>query len=152
VIREALALLESISEEESGHQAAPGSWSPKEVLGHLIDSATQNHRRFVELYGQENLEFSPYDQEHWVGTQQYQSRPWEDLVLFWKAYNLHLAHLVTSFPPEEFLRPRHPHNLDRFTIPIASAEESVTLKNLVRHYLDHMKIHLNQIEEIRELS
>ena len=146
-IRDGLAYLETISEAESVIRAAPGSWSPREVLGHLIDSATQNHRRFVELYGQENLLFPPYEQELWVRTQDYQSRTWEGLVLFWKAYNLHLAHLVDTFPDEEFLRPRHPHNLDRFTKPVAPAEASVMLKDLVAHYLAHLKVHLDQIRD-----
>ncbi len=148
-IREGLAFLETISEAESGNRATPGSWSPKEVLGHLIDSATQNHRRFVELYGQENLTFPPYDQEHWVEVQHFQARPWAELILFWKAYNLHLTHLVDTFPDEEFLRPRHPHNLDRFTMPVAPAEDSVLLKDLVAHYLSHMQVHLDQIRDAR---
>lgn len=146
-ITTAMELLATITEESSETRPTPEGWTPKEVLGHLIDSATQNHHRFVELFGQENLEFPPYDQEHWVGTQQYQARPWQELVIFWHAYNLHLAHLIELFPTSEFDRPRHPHNLDRFTTPIAPAEASVTLKDLVRHYLDHMQIHLNQIRQ-----
>ena len=149
-IREGLAFLETISEAESGIRPAEGSWSPKEVLGHLIDSATQNHRRFVERYGQENLTFPPYDQEHWVRVQHYQERPWAELIQFWKAYNLHLIHLVDTFPDEEFLRPRHPHNLDRFSIPVAAADDPVRLIDLVAHYLGHMQVHLDQIRVARK--
>src|SRR5262245_33989894 len=67
-IDEALPRLRAISEHDAGRPPAPGKWSPKQVVGHLIDSATNNHHRFVRA--QEGpLTFPPYEQDHWVGCQ-----------------------------------------------------------------------------------
>jgi hypothetical protein len=54
---------------------APDRWSKKEILGHLIDSAANNHQRFVRAQGTPRLEFPGYEQEFWVATQAYASAP-----------------------------------------------------------------------------
>lgn len=69
------ALLK-ISEAESESRLGPGQWSAKEVLGHLIDSAANNHRRFVKAQWQEDLVFSGYDQERWVAVQGFGVQFW----------------------------------------------------------------------------
>jgi len=104
--------LLKISAAESEIQPAPGEWSAKEILGHLIDSAANNHRRFVEAQWRDDLEFPGYDQERWVAIQRYRQRPWAELIGLWKAYNLHLAHVVSSIPQETLERPRSKHSLD----------------------------------------
>ncbi|MCB0841112.1 MAG: DinB family protein, partial [Bacteroidetes bacterium] len=70
---------------------APGKWSSKEILGHLIDSAANNHRRFVQAAYQDDFVFDGYDQDKWVAVQRYNEVPWIFLLDLWKSYNLHLA-------------------------------------------------------------
>src|SRR5215472_16386475 len=69
----------------------PDSWSRAEILGHLIDSAANNHRRFVIGQLEENLVFPGYQQNGWVKVQRYSEAPWEELVTLWASYNRHLA-------------------------------------------------------------
>jgi hypothetical protein len=101
IIRAAEEELLKISEAESEARPAPDQWSAKEVLGHLIDSAANNHRRFVEAQWKENLVFAGYDQERWVAVQQYRGRPWPELVALWRAYNLSEAEIHDDYiiPP-----------------------------------------------------
>ncbi|MBK9046740.1 MAG: hypothetical protein IPL74_08565 [Bacteroidetes bacterium] len=46
-------------------------WSKKEILGHLIDSATNNHQRFVRGQFETVPEIS-YDQNNWNTFSYYQ--------------------------------------------------------------------------------
>ena len=64
--------LLAMSDADSGRRPAPNKWSPREVIGHLIDSASNNHQRFVRAQFQDDLMFTGYDQDAWVRTQKYQ--------------------------------------------------------------------------------
>jgi hypothetical protein len=72
--------LKAISDEASRVSPAPGKWSPREIVGHLIDSASNNHQRFVRAQFQDDLVFSGYDQDRWVAVQRYQEAPWSELI------------------------------------------------------------------------
>jgi anti-sigma-K factor RskA len=137
--------LLTISEAESEVRPAPDQWSAKEVLGHLIDSAANNHRRFVEAHWKEDLVFPGYDQERWVAVQGYRSRPWPELVALWKAYNMHLVHVVAAMPEEVLNRPRKDHSLDQIAWQVVDRETPVSLGYLIRDYLGHLRAHLEQI-------
>ena len=77
-----------------------GHWSPKEILGHLIDSAANNHQRFVRGQLDRELASPSYAQNEWVETERFNDREWTDLVQFWLAYNRHLFHLMSHANPE----------------------------------------------------
>lgn len=57
-------LLIQIDEQIFSEKINPAKWSKKEILGHLIDSATNNHHRFVRVQFETNLKIS-YDQNKW---------------------------------------------------------------------------------------
>src|SRR5262245_46381642 len=80
VDRAAPALV-ALGDERSRACPAPGKWSPREVIGHLIDSASNNHQRFVRAQLQEDLVFAGYEQESWVRLQHYAEAPWDELVV-----------------------------------------------------------------------
>ena len=63
--------LNGITPEESRLKRGPDDWAPIEILGHLVDSATNNHQRFVRAQFTDDLVFSGYDQDGWVSTQKY---------------------------------------------------------------------------------
>lgn len=129
-----LPLLESIREQESLQRPSPEKWSRKEILGHLIDSASNNHQRFVRAQLGAEIKLPGYDQEAWVRTQSYQTESWSTLVQLWKNYNLHLLHTVKIMPE------------DRLTsMCFIGDHPPVTLEYLVVDYLRHLKHHLHQI-------
>jgi len=92
------ARLRAISEAESLRRPAADKWSRKEILRHLVDSARDNHQRFVSAQLVEELHFPPYEQEGWVTVQRYPEEPWETIVELWLAYNRHLLHVMAAVP------------------------------------------------------
>jgi len=137
--------LREISEAESRVSRAPDKWSPKQIVGHLIDSAANNHQRFVRAQFTNDLVFSGYQQEDWVNVQRYNDEPWPQLVDLWASYNLHLVHLISVIPTETLTRPRTNHNLDQIAWQAVSRNQPTTLDYFVRDYVGHMHNHLRQI-------
>ncbi|HEV3471532.1 MAG TPA: DinB family protein [Pyrinomonadaceae bacterium] len=145
-VQEAARRLLALSEEESGRRPAGGGWSAKETVGHLIDSAANNHQRFVRAQARDDLVFDGYEQDEWIAAQHYGEAPWGRLVELWRLYNLHLAHVVARVPEVELRRPRHPHSLHRIAFRLVDEREPATLEYLIRDYVEHLKHHLGQIE------
>ena len=87
--------LLSLEEQAASHAPAVGKWTPKEVIGHLIDSAANNWQRFVRLQLQPSIDLPGYQQEGWVRVQHYNERPWLEVIALWVALNHHLAHTIT---------------------------------------------------------
>src|SRR6267142_3830733 len=104
--------LLQITEEQSEIARAPGKWSAREIVGHLIDSAANNHQRFVRAQFSNELIFQGYQQAEWVKVQGYKDEPWFQLVKLWQHYNLHLVHLISRIPEQTLTKSRAIHNLD----------------------------------------
>src|SRR5215208_6541040 len=94
------ARLLAMSESDASRHPAPGKWSPKEVIGHLIDSAANNHTRFIRAQNTDDMVFPGYDQEAWVRLQRYNDRPWSELVSLWHTYNTHIASVIEAISSE----------------------------------------------------
>ena len=137
--------LFELSDGEASRPRSPGKWSPKEIIGHLIDSAANNHARFVRAQATDHLLFDGYDQESWVRVQQYNDRRWIDLVQLWYAYNLHLAHVMERAASDAIDRPRERHSLDRIGFQPVAGTTPATLAYVMRDYVAHLKHHLKQI-------
>ncbi len=137
--------LLKISEEQSQQPRASDKWSPKEIVGHLIDSAANNHSRFVRAQLSDELVFPGYEQEDWVRVQAYKEEPWSQLVLLWKHYNLHIVHLMSKASEDARSKLRSKHNLDQIASQSIAASEPATLEYFMRDYVYHLKSHLDQI-------
>ena len=124
---------------------APGKWSPKEVIGHLIDSASVNHERFLRATESDDLIMPGYDQDAWVAAQRYAERDWTDLVDLWSAWNRHLHHVMVSIDDEQRFRTREHHSLDIIAFRDVSASAPAMLDYLMSDYVVHLEHHLTQI-------
>jgi hypothetical protein len=144
-IETAAARLHALGEAEARTPRATGAWTPKEIVGHLIDSAANNHGRFVRAQFTDELVFDGYEQEAWVRAQRYNEESWPLLVELWKTYNLHLLHVMACAPEETLQRPRTKHSLDRIAWRRIDASQPATLEYLMRDYIGHLKNHLRQI-------
>ena len=134
VVDSAAQALRQVSAEESSVPVLAGGWSRRQVLGHLIDSASNNHQRFVRAALQPSLDFPGYDQAGNIRIQTPQEAGWPLLVSLWAAYNRYLAHVIARLPADKLDTPCR----------IGSAAP-VTLRFLATDYLDHMVHHLAQI-------
>jgi DinB superfamily len=120
----------------AARRPAPDAWSPKEVVGHLIDSAANNHQRFVRAQQADALTMPGYEQDHWVAAQGYQDADWPHLVTLWSHLNLHLADVMARIPPGKYAVPC-----------VIDGSTPVTLEFVVIDYLRHLRHHMAQIRE-----
>jgi hypothetical protein len=123
-----------VTEAESNKPILKGGWSRKQVLGHLIDSASNNHQRFVRAALQSSVELPAYDQDGCVRVQAVESVAWPLLVALWTNYNRYLAHVIAHLPASHLEVPCR-----------IGADEPVTLRFLAQDYLEHLLHHLGQI-------
>jgi hypothetical protein len=130
---------------DNAAQGEPGKWSPKQIVGHLIDSAANNHQRFVRSQFTNDLVCPGYEQDVWVTAQKYSDESWPELVHLWAAYNLHLAHVISVMPEDALNRVRKEHNLDQIAWTPVAKNTPTTLDYFVRDYAGHMRHHLRQI-------
>jgi DinB family protein len=135
-IDSSFARLRKLSESDATRSRGPGKWIRKQILGHLIDSASNNHQRFLRAQFEDPFVGPGYDQDVWVAMQRYKDRPWTELIEIWVAMNRQVAHAMESVPDGK-LRTRC----------IISKNEPVTLEFVMQDYLVHMRHHLAQIFE-----
>ena len=144
-IETAAPRLLQISEAQSEQPQAEEHWSAKQIIGHLIDSATNNHARFVLAQIKDDLVFPGYDQNSWVTIQHYQQAPWPRLVDLWRAYNLHLLHVMAFTPADQLTKRCVQHSLQTIAFETVTESEPATLEYLMKDYVVHLKHHLSQI-------
>jgi len=138
-------MLLAVSDAQTAQRPGPGKWSPREIVGHLVDSASNNHQRFVRAASQEDLIFPGYEQDRWVDLQDYQHAPWPELVALWASFNRHLARVMAGIPEDARARPRRKHNLNEIAWRTVPASESATLDYFMNDYVGHLEHHLSQI-------
>ncbi len=126
--------LRSLTDEAAAVKAGPERWSPKEELGHLIDSAANNHLRILRAVLDGEFRGPGYDQRGWVRAHAWQDLPWPSLVDFWERYNALLAHVVERIPEERLDAPC-----------VITNYASFTLEGLIVDYLRHLRRHLEHI-------
>ena len=112
----------------------------KQILGHLIDSASNNHQRMIRLqYSKDLLFFPDYRQDNdlWIALQDYQHTDWNNLIQLWKFFNLHIIQVIKSVDQTK---------LDIYWCDFE--ETKVTLKEMIEGYLDHLNLHIQEIHEL----
>ena len=142
---DATARLRAIPTEQSRARSSPDDWAPIEILGHLVDSAANNHQRFVRAQFTDDLVFPGYEQNQWVSSQKYADESWPELIQLWGSYNLHLHHVASVIPTAVLTKPRAIHNLDQIAFKLVDKSEPTTLEYFIRDYVDHLRHHLDQI-------
>jgi predicted MPP superfamily phosphohydrolase len=116
----------------------------KQIVGHMVDSASNNTHRVVHLqYRELPLRFPNYatygNNDRWIAIQNYQDENWKNLVQHWKYSNLHFAHVIQQIDSEKLQNEW-----------ISDVGEKLTLKKMVESYLPHLILHLGEIEELIE--
>ena len=149
-MREVVALaaprLGQFSDDDASRPHRAGKWTRKQILGHLIDSASNNHQRFVRAQFGGDLVFPTYEQERWVEVQRYADAPWSSLLPLWREFNLQIARVMDAVP-ETLRHALHTkHNFHRIAFKTVPEDQPVTLEYLMVDYVDHLEHHLKQFE------
>jgi hypothetical protein len=132
------SLLTEIEEIKFSEKQNLEKWSKKEILGHLIDSATNNHQRFVRCQF-ENIPKIVYDQNNWNKFNFYQQIDKNQIIQFWTIYNKQLVHLIKNIPNENLLKECK-----------TSDDKNYTIEYLISDYVEHLEYHLQQIVEYKK--
>ncbi|MBC7450440.1 MAG: DinB family protein [Cytophagales bacterium] len=127
------ALLINIDEKEFSYKSSDDKWSKKEILGHLIDSATNNHQRFVRSQFEDTPSIN-YDQNKWNKYNFYNQIEKEQLIAFWTIYNKQLYAIIRLIPKDHLIKMCN-----------TGGVENVTIEFLFNDYVLHMEYHLKQI-------
>lgn len=131
------SLLLEISEDLFSIKINSTKWSKKEILGHLIDSAANNHQRFIRVQ-YENIPTIKYDQNKWNELNHYQQLESKHIIQLWTIYNQHLLEILKRIPEENLGMELNVGN-----------EINVTLQFLMDDYLLHLEHHLKQIVDYK---
>jgi hypothetical protein len=134
--------LLSLSEETITEHRNIQNRTIKQIVGHMVDSASNNTHRVVHLqYQPSPLIFPCYashgNNDRWIAIQNYQEEDWHDLVQLWKYSNLHFTHVIKNLNPEKLEN-----------VWISGSNQEVSLKAMVIDYLSHFKLHLDEIDEL----
>lgn len=138
LINEYLALLHSFAAEELSHKSSPTKWSKKELIGHLVDSAQNNTRRFIVAQYEENPTIL-YNQDKWVAINNYQDWDSQNLVQLWYLQNKQITIILNNIPPEVSQR-------------ICTTGATYTIEWLAEDYIKHLKYHIHQVLNLEPLA
>jgi DinB superfamily len=133
-VKRELPHLQELTEERACIARAPGKWCPKEELGHLMDSAVNNHIRFVRGALEAEFRGPGYSQDDWVRLHDYKGMQWDTIVIAWFQHNLLLAALVNRIPEGRLGTPC-----------FIGANPAVTLGFMIEDYVLHMQHHIDQL-------
>jgi len=134
--------LLALTEEVISNRHNSQNRTVKQIVGHMIDSASNNTHRIVHLqYQTIPLVFPDYanlgNNDRWIAIQNYQNEKWTDLVQLWKFTNLHIVHVINNVNPVK---------LDNTWL--SALNEEVSLRNMIVSYLSHFELHLREIEAL----
>jgi len=147
--REMLQLIEvwetrllSLSEEITANRRNSQNRSIRQILGHMVDSASNNTHRIVHLqYRESPMIFPNYatfgNNDRWIAIQNYQHEDWHNLVQLWKFSNLHIVHVIRNINTEKLENQW-----------ICGENEMITLRQNIEGFLPHFKLHLAEIEAL----
>jgi hypothetical protein len=133
--------LKGLTEEERVTRLNRQGRNIKLIIGHLIDSASNNHQRMIRLQYTSNLDFPGYSTENdmWISIQQYHSEDWNEMLQLWKYYILHIAHIIAhtdhSWLSNEWMDGKN---------------DPITLNDVIFGYLAHLRLHMSEINALLE--
>lgn len=128
--------LDLIKDEEFHSKQSPDKWSWQEIVGHLCDSAANNHIRFVKIMLSDNpVKLEGYDQDRWVEMHDYQNNYGKpDIIQVWVSLNRQISNVFMRLTEEDYAKKC-----------ILNSGEEVSMEWLVTDYFDHMLHHFKQI-------
>lgn len=134
--------LLSLSEEITSNRRNNQNRTIRQILGHMVDSASNNTHRIVHLQYRESPMIYPNyatngNNDRWIAIQDYQNEDWHNLVQLWKFSNLHIVHVIRNVNPEKLESQW-----------ISGENELVSLQQNIEGYLPHFKLHLAEIEAL----
>ena len=138
VVDQHTAALHAILKEKMSYKPSPEKWSKKEIMGHLVDSAQNNIRRFLVAQYEETPTIV-YDQDKWVAVSNYQNSDTTDIINLWQLLNKHIATILKNMTVETGQRE-------------CRTQEVHSLEWLAQDYIKHLRHHLHQVLDLEPVA
>ena len=138
IITDYSGMMKNIGEEEFAKKPSSNKWSKKEILGHLIDSAQNNIRRFI-VAQYETTPFIIYNQDKWVTISNYQYGEAKEMIELWILLNKHICNILSNTKSEAAMRTCE-----------TNGRSIHTIEWLAQDYVKHLLHHLHQVLELEE--
>ncbi len=137
IIKNFYGKYQPLNDEIASKRLAVDKWTLKEIIGHLIDSASNNHQRIIRLQLVDDLIFPDYsaDNEKWLKIEQYNRLPWTTLLSLWKEFNILIANIILHV------------NMDCIHNKWLKEDAPVELHHIILDYVRHLEEHLSHFEE-----
>lgn len=133
--------LLKIKDEITNVRLSDDKWALREIIGHLIDSASNNHQRFVRLQFDDLIDFPAYNGEKWIEVQKYIDMEWSVLVTLWYNYNCLLLHIIGN------------SNVSTYANVWVKGDETIPLEQLISEYCKHLELHIEHFSaRVQELQ
>ena len=129
------ALLLSTDPSLAHVRVATDAWTLTEIVGHLVDSAANNHQRFARLISGNLEQFPPYEAETFVTVQQYDDCDFAEMAKFWRQYNWMLMHIMRAIPATAL------ENMWQ------RPDGAKSLRTLIEGYFEHIQMHTDHYRE-----
>jgi hypothetical protein len=118
-------------------------WTLKEMVAHLIDSASNNHQRFIRLQLEQKIKFPAYEAEEWKNITKIKDYDFMELINLWKLYNQYLLYIIKNIEDKSL------NNIWEIN------GKELSLKFIVDDYFErhlnwHIELYNNRINEIKE--
>ncbi|MGI8581170.1 MAG: DinB family protein [Chitinophagaceae bacterium] len=138
IMIEYLSQLNSITEDEWIYKPSPTKWSKKELIGHMIDSAENNIRRFIVAQYEESPTII-YNQDKWVSINNYQQWDTQNLIQLWYLLNKQIADILKN-------------TSDDIAQRTVQSEVLHSIEWLAQDYIKHLKHHLHQVLNLETVA
>ena len=138
IISKYVPALQAVTEDKMSYKPLPYKWSKKEILGHLVDSAQNNIRRFI-VAQYEDKPAIVYNQDKWVAISHYQHYPTADIIALWQLLNKHIAVILKNISLDASARECQTGDLH-------------TIRWLAEDYMKHLRHHVHQILELEPVA
>jgi hypothetical protein len=138
VIDQHLPALRAMLKDKMEYKPSPSKWSKKEIVGHMVDSAQNNIRRFIVAQYEENPTIV-YKQDNWVALSNYQHYDLANLVNLWYLLNKHIVIILKNMPPETMQRS-------------CQTESLHNLDCIAKDYVKHLRHHLHQVLDLEPVA
>lgn len=134
--------LESLPIETITERRNSQNRTIKQILGHLIDSTSNNIHRIIHLQNLPSpLTFPNYasfgNNDRWIAIQNYQNEDWMNMIQLWKYSLFHFCHVIQNVNDEK---------LDNQWI--AGFDKLISLRDMIIDFLRHFKLHLSEINDL----
>jgi len=131
-------LLRGLTEKQLARKPAPGKWSIKEILAHLLDGEVVLGARYRFIAGMDRPQLVGYDQDAFVERLGVANAKTADLLADFEIARAVNLGLFERLPDDAW---------DRVGLHAERGEESI--RSMVTMYAGHDRIHVRQMETIR---